>query len=405
MIIQPKIRGFICTTAHPAGCAQNVQNQIDYALSFEKKLVNPPKKVLVIGASTGYGLASRIMAAFAGKAQTLGVFFERPAEGNRPATAGWYNTAAFEKQAHAAGLYAKSLNGDAFSDELKDLTLETIQRDWQGEVDLVVYSLASPKRVDPQTGQTYASVLKTIGEPFTDKNLDVFNAVVNSTRIEPATDMEIENTIKVMGGEDWERWIHALLDGGCLKRGVKTVAYHYIGPKLTYPIYHQGTIGRAKAHLEKTAKILETTLQQSVGGHAYISVNKALVTQASSAIPMVPLYLTLLYKVMKAKGLHEGCIQQIGRLFSQRLYTGQPIPVDTAGLIRLDDWEMREDVQAEVTELWKQVNTENVKTLSDLAGYQQEFQSLFGFAVSPIDYQQEVSLEVSIPSLEEAPTA
>ncbi len=398
MQVQPKIRGFICTTAHPTGCAANVGEQIAYATQHTQ-LSPAPKKVLVIGASTGYGLASRIVAAFGAKAQTIGVFFERASDGKRTATAGWYNTIAFEAAAQKAGLYAKSINGDAFSKEIKQQTIDLIKRDWNGEVDLVIYSLASPKRTDPDTGETYSSALKTINKPFKNKNIDVFNGLVNEVSVEPANDDEIRQTVAVMGGADWELWIDALLKNNCLAKGAMTIAYNYIGPAMTYPIYHHGTIGRAKRHLEATSKTLNEKLK-ALNGHAYISVNKALVTQASSAIPVVPLYISLLYKVMKAKGLHEGCIEQMTRLFSERLYAGKPVPVDAEGFIRLDDWEMQTDVQQEVAQLWEKVNTDNVLQISDLAGYRHEFQRLFGFDIVGVDYSTDVEVEAQIPSLQ-----
>jgi enoyl-[acyl-carrier protein] reductase/trans-2-enoyl-CoA reductase (NAD+) len=397
MIVQPKIRGFICTTAHPEGCTKNVEEQIVY--TQQHGVVNHgPKKVLVIGASTGYGLASRIEAAFGCHAQTIGVFFERPADAKRTASAGWYNTAAFEKAAHAKGLYAKSINGDAFSDDIKQQTIDLIKKDWNGQMDLVVYSLASPRRTDPKTGITYSSVLKTIGKPFQNKNIDVFNGLVNDVTIEPATEEEIEQTVKVMGGEDWELWIDALLQHHCLAQGAMTIAYNYIGPQMTYPIYHQGTIGRAKAHLERAAKNLEHKLKP-IQGKAYISVNKALVTQASSAIPIVPLYISVLYKVMKEKKLHEGCIEQIVRLFKDRLYAGKAIELDSKGFIRIDDWEMRPDVQAAVEKVWHQLNSDNIMQLSDLAGYRHEFNRLFGFDINGLDYNIDVEIEQKIPSI------
>jgi enoyl-[acyl-carrier protein] reductase/trans-2-enoyl-CoA reductase (NAD+) len=395
MIVEPKIRGFICTTAHPEGCRANVTEQINYVVK-QTPLSHPPKKVLIIGASTGYGLASRIAAAFGGQASTIGVFFERPAEGNRTASAGWYNTVAFEQAAHAKGLYAKSINGDAFSKDIKQSTIDLIKQDWQGEVDLVIYSLASPKRTDPETGEVYSSVLKTIGPVYTNKNIDVFTGLIKEISIEPANENEIEQTIKVMGGEDWELWIDALLAQGCLAKGAKTLAYHYIGPKLTYPLYHKGTIGRAKAHLEKTMYLISQKMQV-IGGQANISVNKALVTQASSAIPVVPLYISILYKVMKEKKIHEGCIEQIERLFQTYLASDQVLQPST--LIHIDDWEMREDVQAQVSELWDKVTSDNILELSDLVGYRHEFKRLFGFDLAGIDYAKEVDVMQDIPSI------
>lgn len=396
MIVQPKVRGFICTTAHPTGCQAHVQQQINYIK--HQDAIKGCKKVLVIGASTGYGLASRIVAAFGADAQTIGVSFEKPASDKRTATAGWYNTAAFEKAAHAAGLYAKSINGDAFSNEIKQQVIDLIKQDWQGDVDLVVYSLASPRRQDPQTGEVYNSTLKPIGKTFTNKTVDVMNGAVTTVSIEPASEEDIAQTVKVMGGDDWSLWMSALLKAGVLADGVKTVAYSYIGPELTFPVYHQGTIGKAKEHLQLTAKALDIKLQ-AIHGKAFISVNKGLVTQASSAIPVVPLYMSLLYKVMKAKQLHEGCIEQMWRLFHDYLYATQPRPLDTEGRIRIDDWEMRDDVQAEISQLWQAVDTGNLETLSDLAGYREEFYRLFGFGLSGVNYDADVDINVDIPSI------
>lgn len=399
MIIQPKVRGFICTTAHPQGCAQHVAEQIQYVKQQQQTIGHGPKKVLVIGASTGYGLASRIVSAFGYGAQTLGVFFEKPAEGARTASPGWYNSAAFEQAAHAEGLYAKSINGDAFSDEIKQQTIEQIKKDWQGGVDLVIYSLASPRRRHPKTEEIFSSVLKPIGQTFHSKTVDVMSGKVNDVTIEPANEKEIADTIQVMGGEDWAMWMEALLAAGVIANNVTAVAYSYIGPTLTYPIYREGTIGQAKADLEKTAAVINSKLA-AVGGHAYVSVNKALVTQASAAIPVVPLYVSLLYKVMKEQNIHEGCIEQMQRLFAERLYTGQQnVPVDSKGLIRVDDLEMREDIQAAVQALWEQVNTDNLLSITDLAGYRREFYKLFGFEVDGVDYSKDTNPEVVMPSL------
>lgn len=400
MLIQPKVRGFICTTAHPEGCAQHVAEQIQYVKQHHP-IINGPKKVLIIGASTGFGLASRITAAFGAGAQTIGVFFEKEAEGKRTASAGWYNTAAFEKAAHQAGLYAKSINGDAFSDEIKAKTIELIQQDWHGEVDLIIYSLASPRRRHPVSGEVFSSVLKPLGKTFTGKTVDVMNGIVSNVSIEPATTEEIEQTVAVMGGEDWQMWIDALAAAKLLAKGATTVAYSYIGPELTFPIYREGTIGRAKADLEKTAKILDKKLA-SIDGHAYVSVNKALVTQASAAIPVVPLYVSILFKIMKAKNLHEDTIEQMYRLFAERLYTkDKKVAVDTDGLIRIDDYEMRPDVQAEVAKIWQSINSDNIASLADLAGYRHDFYKLFGFEMAGVDYTAETNPEVMIPSLAE----
>lgn len=399
MVIQPKIRGFICTTAHPDGCAANVAEQIAYVKQQPK--IQGPKRVLVIGASTGYGLASRIVSAFGADAATIGVFFERSAVEKRTATAGWYNTAAFEKAAHAQGLYAKSINGDAFSDAIKQETIELIQQDWGGQVDLVIYSLASPKRQDPDTGEVYNSCLKPIGQTYRNKTIDVMTGAISEVSLEPATDDDITQTIAVMGGTDWHRWMTQLLVAGVLAKGVKTVAYTYIGPELTFPLYHQGTIGRAKADLEQHAARIDELLARELQGEALISVNKALVTQASAAIPVVPLYVSILYKLMKQQHLHEGCIEQMERLFSEHLYLNhKDHPArDDKGRIRIDDWEMREALQQAVSQLWREVNSENSLTLTDVLGYRAEFERLFGFGLPNIDYSKDVSADVAIPSI------
>lgn len=395
MIIQPKIRGFICTTAHPAGCAAHVQQQIDLVRS-RGPLTGMPKKVLVIGASTGYGLASRIVPAFAGGAATLGVFFEKPGEEGRTGSAGWYNSVAFEKAAHAAGLYAKSINGDAFSDAIKEQAIATIKADL-GQVDCVIYSLASPRRTHPKTGVVHSSVLKPVGPAFTNKTVNTDKGVVSDITIEPASEQEIADTVTVMGGEDWEMWIDALDQAGVLAPGATTVAYSYIGPDLTWAIYRAGTIGAAKDHLEATAQRMNARLA-ATGGRALVSVNKALVTQASSAIPIVPLYISLLYKVMKAAGTHEGCIEQIQRLFAERLAHGASAQLDEKGRVRIDDWEMRPEIQKEVSALWPQVTTENLAELSDIAGYRAEFLRLFGFGMPGVDYTAEADPVAPLPS-------
>lgn len=399
MIIQPRTRGFICLTAHPDGAHQAVKNQIEYVKS-KGEIKNGPKKVLVIGASTGFGLSSRIAAAFGSGASTIGVFFEKPASEGKMGTAGWYNSAAFEKEAHAAGLYAKSINGDAFSDEVKKETIELIKKDL-GQVDLVVYSLASPRRTHPKTGVAYASVLKPIGQPFTNKTVDFHTGVVSDITINPVeNDEDIANTIAVMGGEDWKFWIEDLKAAGVLAEGVKTVAYSYIGPELTFPIYRNGTIGQAKNDLEATVPVLNDLLKD-LNGKSYVSVNKALVTQSSSAIPVVPLYISLLYKVMKAKGTHEGTIEQMQRLFADRLYTENgEVALDEAGRIRVDDWEMADDVQAEVAKLWDETTTENLSEISDIEGYRKEFFNLFGFELDGIDYEKDANENVQVPSIE-----
>ncbi len=399
MIIQPRTRGFICLTAHPDGALQNVKNQIEYVKS-KGAIKNGPKKVLVIGASTGFGLSSRITAAFGSDAATIGVFFEKPASEGKMGTAGWYNSAALEKEANEAGLYAKSINGDAFSDDVKKETIELIKKDL-GQVDLVVYSLASPRRTHPKTGVAYSSVLKPIGQSFTNKTVDFHTGVVSDITIAPVdNDEDISNTIAVMGGEDWKFWIEDLKAAGVLAEGVQTVAYSYIGPELTFPIYRNGTIGQAKNDLEATVTVLNDLLKD-LNGKSYVSVNKALVTQSSSAIPVVPLYISLLYKVMKAKGTHEGTIEQMQRLFADRLYTEDGnVELDSAGRIRVDDWEMAEDVQAEVAKLWNQISTENLSEISDISGYRKEFFNLFGFEVDGVDYEKDANENVQVPSIE-----
>lgn len=391
MIIQPKVRGFVCVTAHPTGCAAHVQEWIDYTKS-QPKIENGPKNVLIIGASTGYGLASRITAAFSSGANTLGVFFERPSERGRTATAGWYNSVAFEKQAKAAGLYANSINGDAFSNEIKEQTIERIKAD-MGKIDLVVYSLASPRRTDPTTGITHKSVLKPIGEAYSNKYLDTDKKTIQDATVEPATDEDILNTVKVMGGEDWELWTQALLEADLLAEGCKTVAYDYIGPQVTWPIYRDGSIGQAKLDLRRACKANNERLA-GINGSSFVSVNKAVVTQASSAIPGVNLYITVLFKIMKELGGHEGCIEQIYRLLDNRLYNGGETPVDDKGLIRLDDWEMEPKIQNLVADIWPKIVTDTIDEFCDFDGYQEDFLKLFGFGFSSVDYDAEVEPEV-----------
>lgn len=395
MIIEPRMRGFICVTSHPEGCAQSVKNQIEYVKS--KGAINGPKKVLVIGASTGFGLASRIAAAFGSEAATIGVFFEKPPLEGKPGSPGWYNSAAFEKEAQKAGLYAKSVNGDAFSNDIKKQTLDLIKADL-GQVDLVIYSLASPVRLHPVTGILHRSVLKPIGATYTNKTVDFHTGVVTDISIAPCQDDDIANTVAVMGGEDWAMWIEALKAENLLAPGVKTVAYSYIGPSLTEAVYRKGTIGRAKDHLEASAFSISDSLK-SIDGQAFVSVNKALVTQASSAIPVIPLYISLLYKIMKEEGIHEGCIEQIQRLYQDRLYTGNAIPTDEKGRIRIDDWEMREDVQEKVATLWKQATTENLAEIGDLEGYRKDFLNLFGFDFEGVDYKADANEMVAISSI------
>ena len=395
MLIEPRMRGFICLTAHPKGCAQNISNQVAYIK--KKGPVEGPKKVLVIGASTGFGLASRITSAFASGAATIGVYFEKPPAEGKTASPGWYNTAAFEEQAQTAGLYAKSINGDAFSNEIKQKTIDLVKKDL-GQVDLVIYSLASPVRTHPVTGVTHKSVLKPIGVTFKNKTVDFHTGIVSEITITPSQEGDVENTVAVMGGEDWAMWMDALKKENLLAPGVVTVAYSYIGPHLTEAVYRKGTIGRAKDHLEATAFSITDTLAE-VNGHAYVSVNKALVTQASSAIPVIPLYISLLYKIMKQEGIHEGCIEQIQRLFKERLYASGAIPTDAQGRIRIDDWELRDDVQQKVDALWQQASTETLPAIGDLDGYKTDFYNLFGFKVEGINYTEDVNEMVEIPGL------
>ncbi len=391
MVIKPKVRGFVCVTAHPEGCAAHVQEWIDHVKS-KGALPNAPKKVLVIGSSTGYGLASRVTAAFGGGADTLGIFYERPSEEGRPATPGWYNTIAFTRAARAAGLKAGNINGDAFSEDIKRQALEYLRANL-GPVDLVVYSLASPRRVHPKTGAVHKSVLKPVGASYTNKTVDTDKGLVTDITIEPATPQEIADTVTVMGGEDWEMWIEALAGAGLLAPGARSVAYSYIGPDVTWAIYKNGTIGLAKNDLERAAQAIDTRLRAS-GGGAFISVNKALVTQASSAIPVVPLYISILYKVMKARGLHEGCAEQMQRLFATQLCAPGGPRFDEGGRVRLDDLEMQPEVQAAVREIWPKVTTENLAELTDIAGYRSDFLRLFGFGLPGVPYDADTEPHV-----------
>jgi enoyl-[acyl-carrier protein] reductase/trans-2-enoyl-CoA reductase (NAD+) len=395
MIIEPRMRGFICLTAHPKGCEQNVKNQIEYVKSKGK--INGPKRVLVIGASTGFGLASRITSAFGSDAATIGVFFEKAPSEGKTASPGWYNSAAFEVEATKAGLYAKGINGDAFSNEVKQQTIDMIKADL-GQIDLIIYSLASPVRQHPVTGVLHRSTLKPIGSTFTNKTVDFHTGNVTSISIEPANEEDIANTVVVMGGEDWSMWMDALKGAGVLAEGATTIAYSYIGPEVTEAVYRKGTIGRAKDHLEATAFEITEKLKD-INGKGFVSVNKALVTQASSAIPVIPLYISLLYKIMKAEGIHEGCIEQIQRLYADRLYTGNAVPTDEKGRIRIDDWEMRPDVQERIAKLWLESTTETLVELGDLAGYKQDFLSLFGFGFKGVDYQADVNEMFMVPSI------
>jgi len=395
MIIEPRMRGFICLTAHPKGCEKNVVNQIEYVKS--KGIIDGPKRVLVIGASTGFGLASRITSAFGSGASTIGVFFEKPPTEGKTASPGWYNSAAFEKLASASGLYAKSINGDAFSNEIKKATLDLIKNDL-GQIDLVIYSLASPVRVHPVSGVMHRSVLKPIGKTFTNKTVDFHSGTVSEISIEPCNEDDIANTVAVMGGEDWAMWMNELKKANLLSQGATTVAYSYIGPSLTEAVYRKGAIGRAKDHLEATAFSITESLSD-LHGKAFVSVNKALVTQASSAIPVIPLYISLLYKIMKEKGIHEGCIEQIQRLYQDRLYTGKEIPTDSEGRIRIDDWEMRPDVQEKVAKLWEIATSENLASIGDLEGYTKDFYALFGFDVEGVNYNEDTNEMIQVSSI------
>jgi enoyl-[acyl-carrier protein] reductase/trans-2-enoyl-CoA reductase (NAD+) len=384
MIIKPKVRGFVCVTAHPAGCAAHVGEWISHVKS-KGTISGGPRKALIIGASTGYGLASRVTAALGSGAGTLGIFYERPSEDGRTATPGWYNSIAFTKAARAAGLYAKNINGDAFSDEIKAKAMDIIRRE-MGQVDLVVYSLASPRRTHPKTAAVHKSVLKPIDAPYTNKTVDTDKGVVSQVTIEPASPQEISDTVAVMGGEDWEMWMNALASAKLLAPGARAVAYSYIGPEVTWAIYKNGTIGLAKNDLERAARNIDSLLKLNGGGRAFISVNKALVTQASSAIPVVPLYISILYKIMKAAGTHEGCIEQMQRLFATQIYAPSGPKFDEAGRVRVDDLEMRPEVQAAVARVWPAVTTESLAAMTDIAGYRSEFLKLFGFGLAGIDY-------------------
>ncbi|MEC7644100.1 enoyl-ACP reductase FabV [Idiomarina sp.] len=391
MIIKPKIRGFICTNAHPVGCAENVHRQVEFVRQ-QGPVADGPKNVLVVGCSTGYGLASRITAAFGSGAHTLGVCFEKEPSEKRTGTAGWYNTAAFHQEAEQAGLQYHSINGDAFSDEIKQQTIDYIKQN-MGKIDLVVYSLASPKRKDPESGEVYSSTLKPVGQAYTTKTYHTDKDEVHDISLEPANDEEIANTVKVMGGEDWERWIKQLHDAGVLAEGCQTTAYTYIGKKLTWPIYGHATIGRAKEDLDRAAAALREQYSD-IDLSAYVSSLKALVTQASSAIPVMPLYISLIYRVMKEEGTHEGCIEQIYRLFTEGLYQDNPT-LDEAGRLYMNGYETNEKTQAKVEALWDQVTQDNFHELADYAGYHQDFLHLFGFGFDNVDYDADVNPKVN----------
>lgn len=395
MVIKPRVRGFMCVTTHPVGCEMNVKQQIDF-VKRRGAVANGPKRVLVLGASTGYGLASRITAAFGCGASTIGVFFEREGSADKPGSAGWYNSAGFHKFAEAEGLYAKSINGDAFSDEIKQKTIDLIKQDL-GQVDLVVYSLASPRRQHPKTGVVHNSTLKPIGKDFTQRGIDTDKEVVKEFTLVAANQEEIDNTVAVMGGEDWQMWIDALDAAGVLAPGAKTTAYTYIGEKITWDIYWNGTIGAAKQDLDHRVLNIRKKLA-ATGGDARVSVLKAVVTQASSAIPIMPLYLALLFKVMKADGSHEGCIEQVDGLFRDSLYNANP-KLDSDGRLRADGLELRPQIQSVVAELWEQVTNDNLDELTDIKGYKHEFLKLFGFEIDGVDYDADVNPEVPIKNL------
>lgn len=392
MVVQPKVKGFMCTTAHPEGCREAVRQQIEYVKSQPK--TEGPKKVLVLGASMGYGLASRIALTYSCDADTIGVIFDKPGKEKRTGTAGWYNTVAFEQMATADGHYAKTLNGDAYSEEMKEQVISLIKKDF-GKVDMVVYSLAAPRRKAPD-GVTYRSVLKTVGEEYTNQSIDLMTNEITTVTIPPATEEEIQATIKVMGGEDWRLWIEALKQADVLEDNAKTVAYSYIGPEITYPIYYGGSIGQAKQDLYKTADVMN---EQIDGLEAYVSVNKAVVTQSSAAIPIVPLYISILFKVMKEKNLHEGCIEQMYRLVHDRLYAADGVVTDENRLIRMDDYEMKPEVQKAVADIWQDISSDNLADVTDIDGYWQEFYEIFGFHIDGVDYDADVDIQVEIPSL------
>jgi len=394
-VVKQRSRGFICINAHPAGCAQAVERQIAAAREAFPADAQGAKRALIVGSSTGYGLATRIALGWGFGAKTLGVFFEKPPAGKRTATAGWYNTAALHAAARRDGLWAEGVNGDAFSDEIKRETADRIRAEL-GTVDLFVYSLASPRRTNPRTGETLNSALKPIGQSYTGKTIDLNNGAVTEATAEPADEDEIRQTVEVMGGEDWRWWTELLLEEGLLAEGARTLAYSYVGPEVTWPIYRDGTIGRAKQHLAQTADQLHALLGEKLGGGAWVSVNKAVVTQASAAIPVVPLYISLLFRVMKEKGVHEGTIEQMNRLAVDHLQSGAEPKTDDARLIRLDDLELAPDVQAAVSELWPQVTTENLDQLSDYSGFRDDFSELFGFGVEGVDYGAEVETEVDL---------
>lgn len=394
MIIKPRVRGFMCITSHPVGCENNVLEQINYIKRQEP--IEGPKRVLVIGSSTGYGLSARITAAFGCGAATLGVFFEKPGTERKPGTAGWYNSAAFHKHADASGIYAKSINGDAFSDEVKQRAIDTIKADL-GQVDLVIYSLAAPRRQHPKTGEVFNSTLKPVGKNISMRGINTDKETIQEFSLEAASEQEIEDTVAVMGGEDWQMWLEALGNAGVLAKGAKTTAFTYIGEKMTWDLYWDGTIGQAKKDLDTKVISIREALAKS-GGDARVSVLKAVVTQSSSAIPIMPLYLAMLFREMKADGSHEGCIEQLYRLFTEGLYAQAP-RFDEEGRLRMDELELRPEIQAAVAQSWAKISTDNLRQLTDFAGYKHEFLALFGFDISGIDYEADVNPEVDIAHL------
>lgn len=387
MIITPMVRNNICLNAHPTGCTAMVDRQIEFVQSHGE--IKGPKNVLIVGSSTGYGLASSIVSAFGCGAETIGVFFERPSTEKRSGSSGWYNDIAFQEAVARSGGWSESFNADAFSDETKEQVVDRIRSRW-GSVDLIVYSLASPRRTDPESGITYNSVMKPIGEAFTSLTVDPMSGETKEITIEPANEEEIEATVKVMGGEDWRRWINALSEAGAIAEDAMTIAYSYIGPKATQQIYRHGTIGRAKEDLERTARGITNELTD-LNGRALVSVNKALITRASAVIPVVPMYVSLLFRVMKERNVHEDCIDQMDRLYRERLYTGSEIPLDNEGRIRMDDWEMREDIQVEVDRLWQEAGSEDFSQTADLDTYRKTFLQFHGFEVPGVDYSADVA--------------
>ncbi|KEY91163.1 putative reductase [Candidatus Photodesmus blepharus] len=391
MVIKPKIRGFICTTAHPIGCMENVKKQINY-IERQGKMKDMPKRVLIVGSSSGYGLSSRIVSGFGGSASTIGIFFERAGINKKTGTAGFYNAVAFEKLAHERGLYSKSLNGDAFSNQAKEKTINLIKRDL-GQIDMVIYSLAAPVRRLPQTGELLRSVLKPIGKTYTSIALDTSRDLITKASVDPATEKEIRDTVRVMGGEDWQLWINALFQSGVLSEGCRTLAYSYVGTELTWPIYWHGTLGKAKIDLENTGLALNEKLS-AIGGSANVAVLKSVITQASSAIPMMPLYISILFKKMREEGVHEGCVEHIYRMFSQ-LYSKNTdnslLKTDLKNRLRLDDWELRENIQEHCRKVWSNIASENFKELTDYLKYKEEFLNLFGFGIKGIDYTTDVN--------------